>query len=161
MCCLWGKQQDLNQKAEFMLVGWQFLTLRFYRVYLITCFKAVWHEGWSPDNRGFFFSPYKSHNIKLCISEKIYQKHLCLPLKHSSFFMYDFLIIIELRDESHRQAWVHVKKKKKKLGVISTFPPTKQPSGLQENTLYCDLRWGEGNFPSLKCYFFPLETSYD
>ena len=53
------------------------------------------------------------------------------------------------------------KKKKKKLGVISNFPPTKQHSGLQENTLYCDLRWGEGNFPSLKCYFFPLETSYD
>ena len=93
MCCLWGKQQDLNQKAEFMLVGWQFLTLNFYRVYLITCFKAVWYEGGSTDDRCFFFFfPYKkSHNIKLWISEKIYQKHLCLLLKHSSFFYVWFL----------------------------------------------------------------------
>lgn len=37
-----GKQQDLNQKTKFMLVGGQFLKF-LWKFYLITCFKGVWY----------------------------------------------------------------------------------------------------------------------
>lgn len=54
----------------------------------------------------FFFFPYKkSHNIKLWISEKNLSKaSMPSPETFFLFFMYDFLIIIQLCDDSHRHA---------------------------------------------------------
>ena len=77
-----------------------------------------------------FFFPYKkSHNIKLWISEKNLSKasmpspetfFLILCMISSLLYSYVMIAIGMLE--------FTLKKKRKKLGVISNFPPTKQHS---------------------------------
>lgn len=49
---------------------------------------------------------------------------------------------------------------KKSRSNSQTFHPQKNILALQENILYCDMQWGEGSFPSFKCYFFLLLETF-